>query len=110
MGVVAVIQNLSLVGIESILLMVVSFLLFTWLITSLDSATLVICHILQVDHIAWVKVFWGFILGGITCVLMLIGGISTLQAASIIIGLPLAFVILLIAASLMKAIFIDLAV
>ena len=45
------------------------------------------------------KILWGFILGGVTCTLMLIGGISALQAASIIIGLPMAVLMLMMSAS-----------
>ena len=48
------------------------------------------------------KVLWGFILGGVTCTLMLIGGIEALQAASIIIGLPLAVLMLIMSVSAIK--------
>jgi choline/glycine/proline betaine transport protein len=101
-GLVATIQNLDYPSVETLLLIVTSFLLFTWLITSLDSATLVICHILQVDHLGRMKIFWGFILGAVTCTLMLIGGVTALQAASIIIGLPMAVMVLLMGASVVK--------
>ncbi len=102
LGMVATIRNLGYPEITLLLLAVVSFLLFTWLITSLDSATLVICHILHVDHLNSMKVFWGFVLGAVTCTLMLIGGVSALQAASIIIGLPLAVIVLMLIISVLK--------
>jgi len=102
MGLVATIEHLAFPGIKTLLLGIVAFLLFTWLITSLDSATLVICHILHFDHLGGMKVLWGFLLGGVTCILMLIGGIQALQAASIIIGLPMALLMLLITASAVK--------
>jgi len=102
MGLVATIENLALPELQTAMLVVVSFLLFTWLITSLDSATLVICHILHFDHLGGMKVLWGFILGGVTCTLMLIGGMEALQAASIIIGLPMAVFMLLISVSALK--------
>ena len=51
MGLVATIENLAVPELQTAMLVVVSFLLFTWLITSLDSATLVICHILHFDHL-----------------------------------------------------------
>ncbi len=98
-GLVALIDNLAMPSLHTALLAVVAFLLFTWLITSLDSATLVICHILHLDHLGSMKILWGFILGGVTCTLMLIGGISALQAASIIIGLPMAVLMLMMSAS-----------
>ncbi|MEM9623635.1 MAG: BCCT family transporter [Pseudomonadota bacterium] len=102
MGLVATIENLAVPELQTALLIVVSFLLFTWLITSLDSATLVICHILNFADIGRMKVLWGCILGGITCALMWIGGMTALQAASIIIGLPMALLMLLIAWSTLK--------
>jgi choline/glycine/proline betaine transport protein len=101
-GIVTVFDNLGSEFLRQALVGTAAFLLFTWLITSLDSATLVLCHLLRVDHLQSMKVFWGFMLGAVTCVLILVGGISALQAASIIIGLPLAFLILLIAAGLIR--------
>ena len=98
----ATVANLPAQEWHTFLLLIVSFLLFTWLVTSLDSATLVICHILNVDHVAGMKIFWGFLLGAVTCTLMVIGGIEALQAASIIIGLPMAVVMLLVVGSLLK--------
>ncbi|MCB1647825.1 MAG: BCCT family transporter, partial [Pseudomonadales bacterium] len=95
LGMVALIQGLHVPALETPLYIVVSFLLFSWLITSLDSATLVICHILHVDHLNSMKIFWGFILGTVTATLLLMGGIGALQAASIIVGLPMAFLALL---------------
>lgn len=102
LAMVATINHLPFAELHPILFFIVSFLLFTWLITSLDSATLVICHILNFDLIIGMKIFWGFVLGGVTCTLMLIGGIEALQAASIIIGLPMAVVMLAVVASLLK--------
>ncbi|MCR9277029.1 MAG: BCCT family transporter [Pseudomonadaceae bacterium] len=102
LGLIAMISNLATGGMQTLLLAVVALLLFTWLITSLDSATLVICHTLHMDHLGSMKVLWGFILGGVTCTLMLIGGLESLQAASIIIGLPMALLVLLLAASAIK--------
>lgn len=102
LGLVAVFQNLTGGVVQYLLLAVVAVLLFTWLITSLDSATLVICHILGKQAEPAVKVAWGFILGGLTCALILIGGMQALQAASIIIGLPMAFLLILFAVAAIK--------
>ena len=94
--------NLGSEGLKIALVGTAAFLLFTWLITSLDSATLVLCHLLRVEHLPWMKVFWGFMLGAVTCILLVVGGISALQAASIIVGLPLAFLVVAIAAGLIR--------
>ena len=84
--------------------LILFFLLFTWLITSLDSATLVICHLTRADNSVTMKVVWGCLLGITAGTLLLIGGISALQAASIIIGLPMAFVMLLVLAATVQLI------
>jgi len=98
----ATIKALPLAEIHALLFLIVSFLLFTWLITSLDSATLVICHILNSDLIVGMKVLWGFMLSAVAGTLLIIGGIEALQAASIIIGLPMAFVMLMVVAALCR--------
>ena len=97
LGIVAVIGNLGRPGIGYLLTVIAAFLLFTWLITSLDSATLVICHLLGAEEAPPAKVFWGLALASVTTVLLLVGGLPALQAASIVIGLPLAAIMLLLA-------------
>jgi choline/glycine/proline betaine transport protein len=72
-------------------------LLFTWLVTSIDSATLVICMLLkrdQRDVSTLQKTVWGVLLGLITGLLLVAGGIGALQAASIVAGLPVGLVML----------------
>jgi len=102
LGIVAVIENLAPGGVGKLLLAVAAFLLFTWLITSLDSATLVICHLIGAEESAPAKVFWGIALAAVTCALMIVGGVAALQAASIVVGLPLAILVLLIGASVLR--------
>jgi choline/glycine/proline betaine transport protein len=85
-----------------VLIATAAFLLFTWLITSLDSATLVICHLLGTENVAQAKVFWGMVLAAVTCALILVGGVLALQAASIIIGLPMAVVTVAVGIGLVK--------
>ncbi|MBT3427868.1 MAG: BCCT family transporter [Gammaproteobacteria bacterium] len=104
LGLIASIHALNLGEMKTILFMVVTFLLFTWLITSLDSATLVICNILDVSQSTLMKIIWGFVLGTVSCTLMLVGGIEALQAASVIIGLPMALMMLMIIASMIRLI------
>ncbi|MEE2673680.1 MAG: BCCT family transporter [Myxococcota bacterium] len=101
LGIVAVIENLGSPAITTVLVGIAAFLLFTWLITSLDSATLVICHLLGAEEAPRAKMFWGFALAAVSCALMRVGGVPALQAASIVIGLPLAVLLVLIAAVLL---------
>jgi choline/glycine/proline betaine transport protein len=100
LGIVAVIGNLAGPGLGTGLMVTATFLLFTWLITSLDSATLVISHLLASEDAAPAKVFWGVALAAVTAVLLLVGGLPALQAASIVIGLPLAVLVLSMGAGL----------
>ena len=102
LGTVTVIENLGRPELASVLIATAAFLLFTWLITSLDSATLVICHLLGTENVAQAKVFWGMVLAAVTCALILVGGVLALQAASIIIGLPMAVVTVAVGIGLVK--------
>ena len=51
------------------------------------------------------KVLWGFMLSAVAGTLLIIGGIEALQAGSIIIGLPMALVMLLVVAALTRWVF-----
>ncbi|SVE11776.1 uncharacterized protein METZ01_LOCUS464630, partial [marine metagenome] len=102
LGLIASIDDLDLDQIKSLLFMIVAFLLFTWLVTSLDSATLVICNMLNVSQSIIMKIIWGLVLGAVSCTLMLVGGIEALQAASVIIGLPMALIMLLVMGSVAR--------
>jgi choline/glycine/proline betaine transport protein len=102
LGVVAMIGNLGSPELGLALTAVAAFLLFSWLITSLDSATLVLCHLVEKPDVPWQQVLWGVALASVTCALIWVGGVLALQAASIVIGLPLAFVMLGIGAGVLK--------
>ncbi len=102
LGLVAVIETLGGPMVQTSLIAVATFLLFTWLITSLDSATLVLCHVLGVDEVPAAKVFWGLALAAVSAVLLVAGGLGALQAASIVVGLPLAGLLVLIVVGLAR--------
>ena len=107
LGIVAVIKGLGYPSLVMPLLAVASFLLFTWLITSLDSATLVMCQLLGVEKSGVATVFWGMALAVVAVVLLVAGGLQALQAASIIVGLPIAFVVILLAFGLVRDLVTD---
>lgn len=102
-GTVSVIARLDVL--VPFLVAVVGFLLFTWLITSIDSATLVICTLLKRDQpeisIAQ-KILWGVLVGAVTGLLLYVGGVTALQAASIVFGLPIGFVIVAIGFGILR--------
>jgi len=101
LGLIAVIENLASPQVGGVLVTIAAFLLFTWLITSLDSATLVVCHILKTEDSAPAKIFWGFALASVAAVLLRAGGLDALQAASIVVGLPLAGLMVLVGLGLL---------
>lgn len=102
LGLIAVIENLGSPQTSQFLVAIAAFLLFTWLITSLDSATLMICHILKTEDSAAAKIFWGFALASVAAVLLRAGGLDALQAASIVVGLPLAGLMVLVGVGLLR--------
>ena len=81
-GTVSVVARLGVL--VPFLVAVIGFLLFTWLITSIDSATLVICTLLKRDQpeiSAAQKTLWGILVGAVTGLLLYVGGVTALQAA-----------------------------
>ncbi len=74
-------------------------LILIFFITGWDSGTLVIDTMTsggRTDTALRQKVFWLFAVGGIAVVLLISGGLTSLQAAAIASGLPLALVLLLL--------------
>lgn len=94
LGLVVVIERLGSRAVGGTLVAVASFLLLTWLITSLDSAVLVICHLLGVEEVAAAKIVWGTCLAAVAALLLRAGGLVALQSASIVLGFPLALIVL----------------
>ena len=74
-----------------------TILLISWFVTSSDSGTLVMCTMLSMgDEHPPVKfrIFWGITSGVVAGILLLAGGLSALQTASIVAGLPIAIMLL----------------
>lgn len=71
-------------------------------ITSADSAALVMSNFTskitdtRQDGPAWSRIFWAVTVGVLTIAMLLVGGIPTLQSATIVMGLPFAIVIYLV--------------
>ncbi len=83
----------------------VTILLISWFVTSSDSGTLVMCTMLSMgDEHPPVKfrIFWGLTSGVVAGVLMLAGGLTALQTASIVAGLPIAILLLVMAYGIVK--------
>lgn len=79
-------------------------------ITSADSAALVmgnLCselHDVQQDCAAWLRISWASVTGLLTVAMLAVGGILALQYATIIMGLPFAFVLVLVMWGLFRSI------
>ncbi|WP_071435397.1 BCCT family transporter [Bacillus kwashiorkori] len=90
---------------SSILSIMVIILIFTFLITSADSATYILSSMTTggiLNPPVGVKVVWGVLISGIATVLLFSSGFSGLQTASLVSALPFGVVILFMMISLFK--------
>ncbi|MCU4413566.1 choline transporter [Acinetobacter sp. WU_MDCI_Axc73] len=78
-------------------------------VTSADSGALVLgnftTQFTNIDHDAprWLSVFWAIAIGLLTLAMLMTNGITALQNATIIMGLPFSFVMFLVMAGLYKS-------
>lgn len=90
---------------------IIVVLLMTYLVTSADSAVLIVNTINAAGdegpkarpHI----IFWGVALGAVVAALLLVGGLKAIQTAMVIGALPFSVVMVLMCFSLIKAIYND---
>ncbi|WP_231634303.1 BCCT family transporter [Salinicoccus sp. YB14-2] len=81
-------------------------LIFTFLVTSADSATFIVAGMTSgstENPALRLKILWGILLGFLTITLILAGGLSSLQAASLLAGLPFTIVLILMIFSVSKS-------
>lgn len=81
----------------SLVSLVVFFNLIVFLVTSADSAAFFVAMIIsggELEPSTPIKLIFGFLIGSITVVLLITGGLKALQTASIVAALPFAFVML----------------
>jgi len=77
-------------------------------VTSADSGSLVMANmtskasVTDADGPPWLRVVWAVITGALTVVMLFINGVYTLQAATVVVGLPLSVLIYLVMFSLWK--------
>ncbi|WP_202080237.1 glycine betaine uptake BCCT transporter [Caldalkalibacillus salinus] len=92
----------------SLLLSVLSLLLiFTFLITSADSATYVLGIMTtegRLDPPLYIKIVWGLLIAAIAAVLLLASGLQGLQTASLVSALPFTVILAFMCVALLKAI------
>src|SRR5699024_6785722 len=82
-------------------------------VTSADSASLVMANLSselptpQHDGRPWLRIFWAVATGALTIAVLIVGGVGALQSATVIMGLPFAFVILLVMVGLFRALRVE---
>ncbi|MGO3310908.1 MAG: choline BCCT transporter BetT [Brevibacterium aurantiacum] len=82
-------------------------------VTTADSAALVMANLSsrlptpQDDGRPGLRIFWAALTGALTVAMLIVGGIGALQSATIIMGLPFAFVVILVMIGLYKALRVE---
>jgi choline/glycine/proline betaine transport protein len=82
-------------------------------ITSADSGALVMANLssylrsVRDDAAASVRIFWAMAIGLLTLAMLIVGGVTALQNATIIMGLPFAFVLIAVMVGLYKALRVE---
>ena len=82
-------------------------------VTSADSGALVMANLTSYrktprdDASNWVRIFWAAATGLLTLAMLIVGGITALQNATIIMGLPFGFVMVLLMFGLYKALRVE---
>ncbi|MCM5664238.1 BCCT family transporter [Galbibacter mesophilus] len=100
LGTFLLFEQLPFSNITSIVAIV---LLFTFLVTSADSATYVISMMTSegdLDPKMRLKIIWGIVLSVLCIILLAGGGLKALQAATLIFAFPFSIVLMMIARSL----------
>ncbi|MEB3280166.1 MAG: BCCT family transporter [Lyngbya sp.] len=100
-------QQFPLTGISSLIGVI---LVITFFVTSSDSGSLVVDHLVsggKLDSPVTQRVFWAVTEGVVAAVLLLGGGLKALQTASITTGLPFAIVLIVMCFSLYRGLFED---
>ena len=100
-------EHLPLSGITAL---VATVLVVTFFVTSSDSGSLVVDILTsggQVESPAWQRIFWALVEGVVAAALLVAGGLSALQTATIASALPFTLVMLLMCWGLLRALRIE---
>lgn len=95
-------ENLPFTGIMSVAAIL---LIFTFIVTSADSATYILASMTNYGSLnppTFFKIVWGVLLAAIAAVLLYAGGLEALQTASLISALPFTLLLLLMIFSFIK--------
>ncbi|WP_277208827.1 choline BCCT transporter BetT [Isoptericola croceus] len=104
-GLFGLLQQFPAAGLMISVAIFVGLLFF---VTSADSGALVLAKFStdprspKDDAVPWLRVVWAVLIGMITLGMLTAGGLGTLQGATMIMGLPFSFVLLLVMVSLYR--------
>ncbi|TFJ92025.1 BCCT family transporter [Lentibacillus salicampi] len=104
---VALFEALSVVPFTDILSIISILLIFTFMVTSADSASYILGSMTSngsLNPALTTKVIWGVLITAIALVLLFTGGLNALQTASLTAALPFTVILLIMIAAIFKAI------
>ncbi|MDX2297202.1 MULTISPECIES: BCCT family transporter [Streptomyces] len=98
----AMLEALPLGTVTSVIAML---LVMTYFVTSADSASLVMGSLTSRGSLhppTWLVVTWGVLMAAVAAVLLVVGGLNSLQTATILVALPFVVVMLLLCWALVR--------
>ncbi|WP_137992396.1 BCCT family transporter [Streptomyces vilmorinianum] len=98
----AMLDALPIGAVTSVIAMI---LVMTYFVTSADSASLVMGSLTSRGSLhppTWLVVTWGILMASVAAVLLVAGGLSSLQTATILVALPFVLVMLALCWALLK--------
>ena len=106
---VALFELLRSLPFSSVMSVVATLLIMLFFVTSADSGALVTDYLTAKtdDSPTWQRLFWTVLMAVLAIVLLLVGGLSALQSATMMSALPFTFIMLLICWGLLKALHLD---
>ncbi|WP_010647405.1 BCCT family transporter [Oceanobacillus massiliensis] len=102
---VALFETFGVLPLTEIFSVLSILLIFTFLVTSADSATYILGSMTSKGSLnpsLITKIIWGFLITAIAVVLLIAGGLEALQTASLISALPFTIILLIMVVSFMK--------
>lgn len=104
----AIIAILNQLPVAWLIVLIFTILALIFLATTFDSASYILASVVQKhvgtgEPLRWNRLFWAFTLLLLPLTLMFIGGLQTLQTASIVAGFPVIFIMFLLGWSFIKA-------
>lgn len=106
---VALFEFLGSLPFASISSLLATVLVILFFVTSADSGALVTDYLTAKsdDSPLWQRLFWTVLMATLAIILLLVGGLSALQSATILSALPFTVIMLLICVGLIKALRVD---